>query len=389
VSDDDTSIGPPPRRPAPRQVAPPKVRTGVTVPPGGGLRPVSEGEDLAIGSIMPAVVVPPPMPRSRQAGTDPRFGQPLVSPTHASARAPDTFGGQMTTPTSMDAPQSGARGIDHGAAAGPDPRDTGDAPHVGSEVGTHGGFVPKRRVPAAVLFAIPALVVGLGGSGLLLALQPAASAGSPSPAVASAPAVAIEPALLLVAQVNEVDPARVLPFAERHDRLDRLAPLPEAAHVDRRLNLAFDLVQAADAPDPCGTFAAALDALAAAPDPSLFGALSTAHAPSGDAPACAGLEARRQALLATLSGKPAEPEPPPVAEAAEVSDPPPPEPEPAADPRPTDPAPAGDPSPSETELQPLPRKPSKPAKKPAPATTTPKDPPPVGRVDEELRPFGQ
>jgi hypothetical protein len=377
VSDDDTSIGPPPRRPAPRQAAPPKVRTGVTVPPGGGLHRVPEAEDLALAAMMPAVVVPPPMPRSRP--------HELTAPTRAEPphAGPGTFGGPMATPTSLDGSGSGLHVTDRGAPVAPDPRDTGDAPHVGSEVGTHGAFVPRRPVPAAVLFLVPALMVGLLGSGLVWALQPDASSRAVAQPPAAEPAAqAIEPELLWVAQVNEVDPARVLPFAERHERLDRLAALPEAAFVDRRLNLAFDLVQAADAPDPCRTFAAALDAFAAAPDPSLHGALATAHAPTSDDPACAGLEARRQALLAALAptpddhdadAPPPEPEPTPVpeAEAPATSE---------AEEEPTRPHTDRSDRKRTTTKRETPAKPST-----SPAATKP----PMGRIDEELRPFGQ
>src|SRR5688572_3654482 len=72
--------------------------------------------------------------------------------------------------------------------------------------------------------------------------------------------------LALLAMVNEPVLSRAQPYPQRHAWLERLAVSPDAGRVDRRLNLALDLLQAAQAPRPCAVFREALGRIEASKD---------------------------------------------------------------------------------------------------------------------------
>jgi serine/threonine protein kinase len=218
-----------------------------------------------------------------------------------------------------------------------------------------GGYVerPTRELPTPTLSAMDSLstqrkgfpvlvaggaVVGILGVALVWwlanvptgsAAQPAAQAemssasatsdapGSqkavpgPSPAVTPAPDLGAD-MLQQLTQVNEKDPAKVLDYRERHEMLAHLATSPTAAKlVDTDVNVGFDLLQAGQSSTPCTTFATALSAIEASKESDFVPVLQRARAPdpvsvsgAGKAPdgSCEGLEERRAALLAQLSG---------------------------------------------------------------------------------------
>jgi hypothetical protein len=175
--------------------------------------------------------------------------------------------------------------------------------------------------------------------------------------------------LRALALVNEPDLAKAQPYRERHALIDRLRETEDAKRIDRRLNLALDLRQAGDAPDPCGAWETALAEIERSGDAYFVPHLRQAAVPS----ACA--STRQDAVLAALTGT-SERDPEPEPEAAAGSPPP----EPRAAPRPPTPkrarrprAPAA-PPPDERPAPP-------PAKQPAPPSV-------AAKIDEELKPFG-
>jgi hypothetical protein len=114
--------------------------------------------------------------------------------------------------------------------------------------------------------------------------------------------------------VNTSDEAAALAIAERHALLDDLrANASTATLIDETANYLLDLSQAADAAQPCETFATALDALAHERDARVRKAIRRASAPKGGGAACS--RARRSLeRLQTGKNKPAsapvpEPEP--------------------------------------------------------------------------------
>jgi hypothetical protein len=190
---------------------------------------------------------------------------------------------------------------------------------------------PRRATAIAVALALAAFVVAVVG---WMAAGPAdvpPSAVEPPPAAASslappaAPAHAVEvaepprppsPADLdaWLAAVHQTDPTRALDWATRHALLDRLEASKASARIDRRLQLALDLRQVADAPRPCTALAETLDAIATASDPWFADALAGARVPdpataphAGQPPdrACDGLAERLAELRARTPPAPA------------------------------------------------------------------------------------
>ncbi len=347
----ETSIGPPPRRPADGHDRPGPAQTGATAPPPGSGTPAVMP--------MPAVVVPPPpggmhdpagayrppptvlpadervtvpMPARSPASAGMTQPHPVVSPMPATsmpamppvpsqppAMAPAPLGtpgryptniptradgnaGPLTSaagpiddgrPTVADSP---SEGTDRNAMSwqGPSP-DTANAPHLGVESATSVGLA-MQPTPGWVWLLTPAIAIGVTGSAAIV--RGRANAGPPP---AAAPADdGIDPELLWLADVNETDPARVRPYAARHAALDKLQGTKHAAHIDRRLNVALDLRQAVDSPEPCRVYADALAAVAASPEPYFSAELVRSTVPTGDDTRCEGLAARRDALLADL-----------------------------------------------------------------------------------------
>lgn len=91
-----------------------------------------------------------------------------------------------------------------------------------------------------------------------------AVAGTPAAEVPELPA-SQDPRDALV-RLNQPDPARALPFIERHALLDRVAARADLrSRVNLRWNRLLDLAQSADAPKPCSTFRDALSDLDLAP----------------------------------------------------------------------------------------------------------------------------
>jgi len=109
-----------------------------------------------------------------------------------------------------------------------------------------------------------------------------------------------------LAAVHQSEPERALDWATRHALLDRLEASDAHERIDRRVQLALDLRQAADAPRPCTAFASTLEAIAAANDDAWFAvALASANVPdastaphAGTAPdrSCEGLATRLDEL---------------------------------------------------------------------------------------------
>jgi len=115
--------------------------------------------------------------------------------------------------------------------------------------------------------------------------------------------------LQALAMVNDPEFSRAQPYSLRHALMERLAVSMDAGRVDRRLNLAFDLLQADQAPRPCAVFREALDRIAASKDPYYADAVNRATVPTPgyasthDEP-CDGLEAARFALATSLVREP-------------------------------------------------------------------------------------
>lgn len=199
------------------------------------------------------------------------------------------------------------------------PRDTSDSVHGSIDLETGSGVMLARYTPTDVgvvtgpsrvveprRLSGPWLGLAIGlltliGVGLVLGVwvppgqEPVAA--QPSMAqipVEPTPTPALEDDLRALALVNVRDPAAVLPFARRHALLDQIRRGPDAARIDRKLNVALDLQQAADSPAPCETFARALAEVEAKPDPYFGEVLASARAPD---PSCVDLDARREALL--------------------------------------------------------------------------------------------
>jgi hypothetical protein len=100
--------------------------------------------------------------------------------------------------------------------------------------------------------------------------------------------------------VNQPDPALALPYPRRHAALESLRSVPELAErIDARVNLALDLRQSAQSPDPCTTYAAALSEIARRRDAALAETVRDAEVPSAGT-GCETLASRRDAVLASL-----------------------------------------------------------------------------------------
>jgi serine/threonine protein kinase len=104
----------------------------------------------------------------------------------------------------------------------------------------------------------------------------------------------------LLVLVNQPDPALALPYPRRHAALESLRSVPELAErIDARVNLALDLRQSAQSPDPCTTYAAALSEIARRRDAALAETVRDAEVPSAGT-GCETLASRRDAVLASL-----------------------------------------------------------------------------------------
>jgi hypothetical protein len=227
---------------------------------------------------------------------------PEVVPTRVqpSAEPPGTHGGGPLSadarPTTVESPVPHEERTGRSAGGWHRGPDTADAPQMGTSMPTMVGLV-RRATPAWLLFAAPALSVGLVGSAAVWTMHAGPVEPRPPPAAA---ADDVEPALRWLAEVNATEPARILPFAARHERLQRLQSSPRAAFVDRRLNLALDLAQAGTTPDPCAVYGAALDEIVAAPDPCFVRPLQQYPPPMAGGSACPGLAQQRDAARTAL-----------------------------------------------------------------------------------------
>ena len=72
----------------------------------------------------------------------------------------------------------------------------------------------------------------------------------------------------LLEKLNDENATRALPYGDRHRAIDELSGDPESSKlINHKLNLARDLWQAFQAPDPCAAYAQALTAIREQPDP--------------------------------------------------------------------------------------------------------------------------
>jgi len=104
----------------------------------------------------------------------------------------------------------------------------------------------------------------------------------------------------LLALVNDPELAAREGWTRRHELLETIARLDASAKIDTHLQVSLDLLQAAQSPTPCRTFAAALDAITLGGAASYIDVLRQARVPEGavDGPDCAPLAER----LARLQG---------------------------------------------------------------------------------------
>jgi serine/threonine protein kinase len=164
---------------------------------------------------------------------------------------------------------------------------------------THSGIdvvaVPRRQVAPWVAVAAVAVASAVGGAAWVLwpPLPAPVSEASPSPEP-SRDDLNAEQILVLV---NQPNPELALDYRRRHDLLERLNGDPDArVNVDTTLQTRLDLLQAADAADPCLTFEEALQALERTAMPTDLGFLTRATSP----PSCPDFEPRLQALRERL-----------------------------------------------------------------------------------------
>jgi serine/threonine protein kinase len=176
-------------------------------------------------------------------------------------------------------PSSPLLGPVHGPfmlANDPMPRVFEPAPRIGvpAPVVTSARPTSRRRGEIAAV----AIIVG---ASLVAVLTAGAWWWRHSQSLSTESSAAQDNRALLVA-VNETDRRKALGFRERHAALDALrADRAAFAEVDMRLQLALDLVQAADAPDPCATVEDALASVAKSGDPWFLEVLRTASTPAG------------------------------------------------------------------------------------------------------------
>lgn len=231
---------------------------------------------------------------------------------------------------------------------------------------------------------------------VLAASTVACGLGEPAVAEEARPAADTTPldldALQALAMINEPEPSRAQPYARRHALLERLALTSDAGRVDRRLNLALDLLQAGEASRPCAVFREALERIAASKDPYYVHAVTRARVPdvagAGAQPdeTCDGLEASRLALARSLeapasASDEAIPGTQPVAAAEPTNA------NAVADPGPAAPRPEPDPRPRK---RPHTGRPSVPPPKGKPNEPTTTDAPPrtvADKLDDGLKPF--
>ncbi len=251
---------------------------------------------------------------------------------------------------------------------------------------------PRRTTAIAVTLLLAVGIVGVvgwvaaGSDGAtpheLESPPPAANVLTTADPVAPPPAAVAQPAPppppsaadleAWLAAVHQTDPARALDWATRHALLERLEASSASARIDRRVQLALDLREVADAPRPCTALAQTLDAIAAADDPWFADALAQASVPdpataphAGAAPdrSCEGLEAR----LVELRAKASPVEPGTDVAVAEPK---------TKRPRTGEPKPTPVPTPASTMRRPPPKAPD-----------PPRAPDPRRLDEDELRPF--
>jgi cell division septation protein DedD len=204
---------------------------------------------------------------------------------------------------------------------------------------------------------------------IAIALVLTACDGEPQVVAAAVEPVAEPDTLLALALVNDPDLANARPYRERHALIDELAPTEDAKRIDQRLNLALDLRQAGQAPDPCRAYEGALAQIEARADAWFASHVREAGVPGG----CHAVLPRRESVLASLTATPrVEVEPTP-----EV-------------------VPATQPEPEARSKKPrrgktLATAPSKPDPATTPPASEPATKPETGiasKIDEELKPFG-
>jgi serine/threonine protein kinase len=121
----------------------------------------------------------------------------------------------------------------------------------------------------------------------------------------------------LLALVNDPQFGAREGYVRRHELLDALATTDAAARIDRKQQVGLDLLQAAQSPTPCKTFATSLAAIEKAGADAYTDVLRDARVPdpAADAPACAGLGDALDRLRGTPVAAPT------VAVAAETPEP--------------------------------------------------------------------
>ncbi|HET6584420.1 MAG TPA: serine/threonine-protein kinase [Nannocystaceae bacterium] len=346
-----------------------------------------------------------PFPWSSATGTSVRAIARPVTPARIVDPSPGLTAPYPATPAGAQVHADSVLAVGAGGLATTVPTPAFD-PSLGPSTGTGSHRestdlgAPRRNAAgiAALFVAVAALaVVGW----VAAARDPGAAASTPAIAAPAAPlatasasATAPPPARPTTARespstadleawlaaVHQSEPERALDWATRHSLLDRLAASAAASRIDRRVQLALDLRQIADAPRPCTALATTLAAIAADGDPWFTAALANATVPdsttaphAGTPPdgSCDGLEARLAELQARFA-PPSEPAPA-VASVASSAKPKRARAEPM---RPSDPTPP----PSVPAVKPKPPK--------APDPPRPPEPRKTGKIDEdELRPF--
>lgn len=151
-----------------------------------------------------------------------------------------------------------------------------------------GGYVLSQRVNASATTTSPA-PEQLAGAGTITA---------PAPETVAPPVLG--KTLRSLAVVNERERERAAPYRERRALVAELEAEGHREKIDQNLQIAMDLLQAADSPTPCKTFAGALDAIEASEHREEFATtLADASVPkaapgAGRAPddSCDGLDAR-------------------------------------------------------------------------------------------------
>lgn len=241
-----------------------------------------------------AVVTPTPLPAA-----DPATRAPALAPgppaTPAPAMAP--VAASPANPAAADSGFAASPGTDHAhrtdevtASEALELPAYGGGPRTGAMMGAGVGLLAAAAIALAIRGGDPPPPVATSASP-----EGAGDTVAPAPTRPELPGGSNRDALNLV---NQPDRALALDYARRHAVLAWLRADPAlASGIDGRVTTAMDLVQAADADEPCAVYADALGRIEVRPDPFFHDALRT-PAPSG----CDELEARRAAAAATLQG---------------------------------------------------------------------------------------